>query len=75
MLLQRGLMFLTMKVLYCLLQLRLSRSFLFDLLLHNLGSLGHCLSSGHVLLHESQALIFLAKVCQLILDDCFDLLF
>jgi hypothetical protein len=68
-------MFLTTKVLYCSLQLRLSRSFLFNLLLHNLGYLGHCLSSSHLLLHESQALIFLAKACQLIIDDCFDLLF
>jgi hypothetical protein len=50
-----------MKVLYCLLQLRLNRSFLFDLLLQDLGSLGHCLSSGHLLLHELQVLIFLAK--------------
>jgi hypothetical protein len=56
-----------MKVLYFSLQLRLSHSFLFNLLLHDLGSLGHCLSSGHLLLHESQALIFLAKASQLIL--------
>jgi hypothetical protein len=63
------------KVLYCSLQCHQSHSFLFNLLLHNLDSLGHCLSSGHLLLQESQALIFLVKACQLILDDCFDLLF
>jgi hypothetical protein len=69
-------MFLMTKVLYCSLQLYLSHTFLFDLLLDNLGSLGHCLSSGHLLMHESQVLIFLVKACQcqLSLDDCFDLL-
>jgi hypothetical protein len=41
----------------------------------NEGALGHCLSSSHMLLHESQALIFLVKACQLIFDYCFDLLF
>jgi hypothetical protein len=68
-------MFPMTKVLYCSLQLRLSCSFFFDQLLQNLGSLGHCRSSGHLLLHESQVLILLAKACQLILDDFFDLLF
>jgi hypothetical protein len=64
-----------MKVLYCSQQLCLSCSFLFDLLSHDLGSLGHCLSSGHMLVYELQALIFLVKVCQFILDDCFNLFF
>jgi hypothetical protein len=68
-------MFLTTNVLYCSLQFRLNHSFLFNLLLHYLDSLGHCLSSGHLFLHESQMLIFLAKARQLILGDCFDLLF
>jgi hypothetical protein len=53
----------------------LSCSFLFDLLLHDLGSFGHCLSSGHLLLHKSQTLILLAEMCQFIFDDCFDLFF
>jgi hypothetical protein len=44
--LRSGLMFLMMKVFDCSLQLRLSCSFLFDLLLHDLVSFGHCLSSG-----------------------------
>jgi hypothetical protein len=48
---------------------------LFDLLLHNLGSLGHCLSSSHLLLHESQTLIFLMESYQFIFNDCFDLFF
>jgi hypothetical protein len=74
-LLHSGLMFLTTKVIYCSLQLQLNPSFLFDLLLHDLGSLGHFLSSGHMHLHESKTPIFLVKVRQLILDDCFDLLF
>jgi hypothetical protein len=62
-------MFLLTKVFYHSLQLRLSSSFMFDLLLHNLGSFGHCLSSGHLLLHKSQTLILLAEACQFILDD------
>jgi hypothetical protein len=52
-----------MKVFYRSLQLRLSCSFLFDLLLHDLGSLGHCLSSSHLLRYKSQELIFLAEAC------------
>jgi hypothetical protein len=47
----------------------------FNLLLHNLSSFSHYLSSGHLLLHKSQALIFLEEACQFILDDCFDLFF
>jgi hypothetical protein len=64
-----------MKVFYSSLQLCLSCSLLFNLLLHDLGSLGHCLSSGHLLMYESQALIFVAEACQFILNDCFDLFF
>jgi hypothetical protein len=54
---------------------RLNCSFLFDLLLHDMVSLGYYISSGHLLLHELQNLIFMAKAHQLILDDCFDLFF
>jgi hypothetical protein len=49
--------------------------FLFDLLLHDLGSFDHCLSSGHLLLHKSQTFILLAEACQFIFNDCFDLFF
>jgi hypothetical protein len=68
-------MFLLMKVFYCLLELCLSCSFLFDLLLHDLCYFHHRLSSGQLFLHESQVLILLAEVCQFIFDDCFDLFF
>jgi hypothetical protein len=64
-----------MKVFYCSLQLCLSSSFLFDLLLHELSTLGHCLSSGHLLVYESEALIFLVGTCYFIHDDYFDLVF
>jgi hypothetical protein len=67
--------FLVTEALYCFLQLYLSHSLMIYLLLHYLGSLGHCFPSDHLLLHESQMLIFLVKACQLILDDCFNLLF
>jgi hypothetical protein len=68
-------MFLLTNVFYHSLQFHLGYSFLFDLLLHDLGSFGHCLSSGHLLLHKLQMLILLAEVCQFIFDDCFDLFF
>jgi hypothetical protein len=64
-----------MEVFYCSLQLYLSGSFLFDLLLHGLGSFRHRLSSGQLFLHESQALILLMEACQFVFDDSFDLLF
>jgi hypothetical protein len=67
--------FLLTEVFYCSLQLYLSCSFLFDLLLHGLGSFRHRFSSGHMFLHESQALIFLMEACQLIFNNCFNLLF
>jgi hypothetical protein len=53
----------------------MSGSFLVYLLLHGLGSLGHCFPSDHLLLHEVQTLIFLAEACQLILNDCFNIFF
>jgi hypothetical protein len=62
-------MFLLMKVFYCSLQFYLSCSFLLDLLLHDLGSFHHHLSSSQLFLHESQALIPLAEACQFIFDD------
>jgi hypothetical protein len=62
-----------MEVFYCSLQLCLSYGFLFDLLMHGLGSFHHRFSSGQLFLHESQALIFLTEACQLVFDDCFDL--
>jgi hypothetical protein len=43
-------------------------------LLHDLSSLQNHPSSGHVLLHEPDAFIFLVKACQLIFDDDFDFL-
>jgi hypothetical protein len=46
------------KSVYSLLQLYLPCSFLLDLLVHDLGSLHHHPSSGHVLLHESEVFIF-----------------
>jgi hypothetical protein len=61
------------KVFYCALQLYLSCSFLFDLLLHGRGFFCHRFPSGQVFLHEPQTLILLAEVHQLIFDDCFDL--
>jgi hypothetical protein len=70
--LQQRLLLLLVKVIYSLLQLYLSCSFLLDLMLHDLNSLHHCRSSGHVLLHEPEVFIFLAKARQLILYDCFD---
>jgi hypothetical protein len=73
-LLQRRLLLFLAKGIYGLLQLYLPSSFLLDLLLHDLCSLHHYPSSGHVLLHESEALIFLAKACQLIIYDSFDFL-
>jgi hypothetical protein len=66
-------MFLLMKIFYCLLQFYLSSSFLFHLLLHDLGSFHHCFPSGQVFLHEAQTLILLEEVHQLVFDDCFDL--
>jgi hypothetical protein len=45
---------------------------LLDLLLHDLRSLYDHPSFVHVLLHEPKALVFLAKVCQFVLDDGFD---
>jgi hypothetical protein len=74
-LLHGGLMFLLANVLYCSLQLCLSYSFLFDLLLHNLVSFFHRLSSGQLFLHELQALILLVEAFQFTFDDCFDLFF
>jgi hypothetical protein len=65
-------MLLLEKGFYCLPQLCLGCSFLFDLLLHDLRSPSNCPSSGHVLLHETKALILLAKARQLIFNDCFD---
>jgi hypothetical protein len=53
----------------------MSGSFLVYLLLHGLGSLGHCFPFDHLLLHEVQTLIFLAEACQLILNDCFNIFF
>jgi hypothetical protein len=68
-------MLLLVTVFYCSLQLYLGCSFLFNLLLHNLRSFRHRHSPGHVLVHEAQVLILLAKSCQLIFDDCFDFFF
>jgi hypothetical protein len=65
---------LLVKGVYSLLQLCLPCSFLLDLLLHDMGSLHHCPSYGHVFFHEPEALIFLAKMCQLIFYDSFDFL-
>jgi hypothetical protein len=62
-----------MKMFYCALQFSLSCSFLFDLLLLDLGSFHHRFPSGQVFLHEPQMLILLKEACQLIFDDCFDL--
>jgi hypothetical protein len=45
------------------------------LLLHSLGSLGHCFPSNHLLLHEAQTFVFLVEARQFILDDRFDLFF
>jgi hypothetical protein len=47
---------------------------LFDLLLHDLSSLHDRPSSGHVLLHEPKAFILLAKACQLVFYDDFNLI-
>jgi hypothetical protein len=69
------LVFLLIEMFYCSLQLCLSCSSLFDLLLHGLSSFRHCLSPGQLFLHESQVLILLMEACQLVFDDCFDLLF
>jgi hypothetical protein len=66
-------MFLLTKVLYCSLQICLSCSFLFNLLLHDLISFHHRLSPGQVFLHESQALILLVEARQFIFNDCFNL--
>jgi hypothetical protein len=49
-------------------------SFLLDLLLHDLSSLHHHPSSGHVLLHEPETFIFLVMACQLVFYDDFDFL-
>jgi hypothetical protein len=62
------------KDIYGLVQLKLRCSFLLDLLLHDLGSLHHCHLSGHVHLHEPDALIFLVKACQVMLYDSFNFL-
>jgi hypothetical protein len=67
-------MFLLMKMFYRTLQFYLSCYFLFDLLLHDLGSFHHRFPSGQVFLHEPQTFILLAEARQLIFDDCFDLL-
>jgi hypothetical protein len=66
-------MFLLMNMFYCALQFYLSCSFLFDLLLHDLGSFRHCFPSGQVFLHELQTLILLVVARQLVFDDYFDL--
>jgi hypothetical protein len=50
-------------MLYCSLQFYLSCSFLFNLLLHDLGSFRHRFSSGQELLHEPQTLILLVEAC------------
>jgi hypothetical protein len=47
-------------------------SLLLNLRLYDLSSLHDRPSFGHVLLHEPKALIFLAKVCQLVLNDGFN---
>jgi hypothetical protein len=60
---------------YCSLQFYLSCSFLFDMLLHDLGSFGHRVSFGRLLLHESQVFIFLTEACQLVFIDYFNLFF
>jgi hypothetical protein len=67
-------MFLLMKMFYCALQFYVSYSFLFNLLLHDLGSFRHRFPSGQVFLHEPQMLILLVEAHQLVFDDCFDLL-
>jgi hypothetical protein len=66
-------MFLLVKMFYCTLQFYLSCSFLFDLLLHDLGSFRHLFPSGQVFLYEPQMLIFLAEARQLVFNDCFNL--
>jgi hypothetical protein len=73
-LLHRRFLPLLVKGIYSLLQLYLPCSFLLDLLLYDLSSLHHRPSSGHVLLHELEAFIFLVKACQLVFYDDFDFL-
>jgi hypothetical protein len=65
---------LLVKSVYSLLQLYLPCFFLLDLLPHDLSSLHHRPSSGHVLLHKPGAFIFLVKACQLVFYDSFDFL-
>jgi hypothetical protein len=67
-----GLVLLLAKSFYVLLQLCLRCSLLLDLLLHDLSSLHDCPLSGHVLLHRPKAFVFLAKVHQLIFNNCFN---
>jgi hypothetical protein len=56
------LLLLLVKDIYDLLQLCLPFSFLLNLLLHDLGSVHHCPSSGHMFLLNPEELIFLVKV-------------
>jgi hypothetical protein len=62
------------KGVYSLLQLCSPCSFPLYLLLYDLSSFHRRPSSGHLLLHEPEMFIFLAKVCKFVLYDSFDFL-
>jgi hypothetical protein len=61
------------EIFYGSLYLSLHCSFLLGLLLLDLRSLHDCSSPGHLLLQQPMALIFMAKACQVVFNDGFDL--